>query len=188
MNFHIELAQPNFKSYKVITIFMAFLNAVSFIFYFLNANTSFLKMVSLVGIFASAVLLYIVIIKLTSWAKAFKGVAFLLAFIALCWLCAGNYYFVLLFSMLALFSFISLKPPVISFTSEGIRYPSFPVKNYNWQQVNQVLIKGDVLSLDFTDNKFLQFLLPANSVSKIDIPAFNVFCEEEILASSAPQI
>ena len=46
MSYDVELAQPNFKSYKVITIFMAFLNAVSFIFYFLNADIAFLKVVS----------------------------------------------------------------------------------------------------------------------------------------------
>ncbi len=184
MNFRLELAQPEFKSYKVITIIMAFLNAVSFIFYFLNAGSNFLKVISIAGLLISVVLLYVVFIKPGRWPLAYKVIAFLLGCIALCWLLAGNYYFLLLFILLSVFSFISLRPPVIGFTPKGISYPSFPVKEYSWQQLNQVLIKDDVLSMDFTDNKFLQFLLPAATVSKINLSDFNKSCEQAILAAA----
>lgn len=184
MSYDVELAQPNFKSYKVITIFMAFLNAVSFIFYFLNADIAFLKVVSIAALFLSALLLYIVFVKMYTWSKAFKVVAFLLAFISLCWFLAGNYYLMILFIALAIFGFISLKPSVISFTPDGIKYPSFPTKFYNWEKVNQVIIKDDVLSIDLAENKFLQFLLPATTVSKIEVPAFNEWCQNKVIASS----
>lgn len=184
MNYEVELAQPNQKSYKIITIFMAFLNAVSFIFYFLNATSVFLKIISIAGLFASVLLLYIVFVKMASWKSAFKVVAFLLGFIAICWLLAGNYYFTLLFSLLSIFSFITLRPSVIIFNKEGIKYPSFPEKFYEWKEVNQVIIKDDVLSMDLADNKFLQFLLPATSVAKIEVSAFNIFCEKEIATIS----
>ena len=185
MSYHVELAQPNFKSYKIITIFMAFLNAVSFIFYFLNTDSAFLKVVSIVALFASTGLLYVVFVKLYTWSKAFKVVAFLLAFISLCWLFAGNYYLMLLFLALAIFGFFSLKPSIIIFSTDGIQYPSFPTKFYNWQQVNQVIIKDDVLSIDLAENKFLQFLLPGFTVSKIEVPAFNEWCQNKVIAASA---
>ncbi len=184
MIYHLELAQPNYKSYKIITLFMAFLNAVSFIFYFLNAESSFLNMVSATGIIASVVLFYIVFIKLAVWKKGYKVVALILILMAICWAFAGNFYFFFLFIILSLFSFISLQPTVILVNDEGIKYPSFPAKFYQWFQVNQVLIKDDVLSIDLIDNKFLQFLLPAESVSKIIIADFNSFCKTQVLASS----
>lgn len=180
MSYQLELRQPNFKSYKLITLFMAFINAVSFIFYFLKADTNFLKIVSIAGILTSAVLLYIVFIKFTKWKKAFKLVAFLLTLMAICWAAAGNFYFFILFLCLALFSFISLQPQVLKFDDDGINYPTFPVKFYNWAEVNQVLIKDDVLSIDLKNNKFLQFLLPETTVAKITTADFNSFCQQKI--------
>ena len=185
MSYQLELAQPNYKSYKIITLFMAFLNAVSFIFYFLNAESSFLNMVSATGIIASVVLFYIVFIKLAVWKKGYKVVALILILMAICWAFAGNFYFFFLFILLSLFSYISLQPTVILVNDEGIKYPSFPAKFYQWYQINQVLIKDDVLSIDLMDNKFLQFLLPAESVSIIITEDFNSFCKKQILASSA---
>lgn len=185
MIFKVELAQPNLKSYKIITIFMALLNAVSFSFYFLNAITVFLKIISVAGVIVSAALLYVLFKKMDAKKSNYKLVAFLLIFMALCWVLAANFYFFFLFLSLTLFSFIALKPLVISISDEGIKYPSFPAKFYNWQQVSQILIKDDVLSLDFSDNKFLQFLLPAATVSNLDVAEFNSFCERQIRSSSA---
>ena len=40
-------------------------------------------------------------------------------------------------------------PQEIGFSKEGITFNTFPFKNYTWQQVNNVILKDNMLTLDF---------------------------------------
>ena len=80
--------------------------------------------------------------------------------------------------MLILSTFIGYyanKEKVIIFSDEGILYPSFPEKNYLWNEVAQVVWKDDILSIDLKNNKLMQFRIGKEFSEKFDINNFRKF-------------
>ena len=70
-------------------------------------------------------------------------------------------------------------PQEIGFTSQGITFNTFPFKNYTWQQVSNVMLKDNLLTLDFRNNKIIQ----KETESDVDAQTekeFNEFCKVQI--------
>lgn len=79
--------------------------------------------------------------------------------------------------ILYILSSIALIPLVFTFTSTDIKKTGYPLKNYNWDQFLNVVLKDNVLTLDFKNNKLLQAEIePAN----INEEAFNIFAKEQL--------
>ncbi|HET9431236.1 MAG TPA: hypothetical protein VFO70_08665, partial [Chitinophagaceae bacterium] len=60
-----------------------------------------------------------------------------------------------------------------------IVYTSFPVKNITWNQVNNVILKDGLLTLDQKNNRILQVEI-RNSDPDIDEKDFNEFCSRQL--------
>ncbi len=84
--------------------------------------------------------------------------------------------------MLLFFGFVGFfanKKPIITFSEDGIEYPSFPIKKYAWADVVQVLWKDDILTIDLKDNKLLQFNMDKAFAEGVDVVGFNEFCKSK---------
>jgi hypothetical protein len=57
-------------------------------------------------------------------------------------------------------------------------YPSFPVKKIAWAEVDFVMLKDDILTIELLNNKLIQFTLNKQLASAIDADRFNRFCKE----------
>ena len=64
------------------------------------------------------------------------------------------------------------KEKVIIFSDDGIQYPSFPEKMYTWDEVDQVIWKDDILSIDLKNNKLMQFRIEKRFSETFDDIAF----------------
>lgn len=67
-------------------------------------------------------------------------------------------------------------PQEIGFDKEGITVNSFPIKNYTWNELNNVVIKDNLLTIDFKNNKLYQKEIQ-DIVSKEMEAEFNAFCK-----------
>ena len=85
-----------------------------------------------------------------------------------------------LMAVVAVVSYYTLQKPVLQFTEDGIHYPSFPKKFYTWAQVNNCMIKEDVLTLDLKNNQLLQFALPVGTLDGTELSDFNAFCKGKL--------
>ena len=67
----------------------------------------------------------------------------------------------------------------IGFTSEEIVFNTLVKKHYDWTDINNVLIKDGLLTMDFRNNKVVQKEIEGD-VSKAIEEEFNTFCTVQI--------
>ncbi len=72
--------------------------------------------------------------------------------------------------------FFANKKPVIHFSTDGIKYPSFPSKKYDWADVQNVIWKDDMLTIDLKNNTIHQLNIEKDVASGIDVELFNSWC------------
>lgn len=77
---------------------------------------------------------------------------------------------------LGLFEFQAKFPLEIGFTDKQIVFNSLIKKRYTWQDFNNVVLKDNVLTLDFKNNKIFQ-KETIDEEGEADEDEFNEFCE-----------
>ncbi|TAN16437.1 MAG: hypothetical protein EPN37_08310 [Chitinophagaceae bacterium] len=72
------------------------------------------------------------------------------------------------------------KPFIIRVNKDGIMFPKiFKSQLYPWSQFNHIILRDDLLTLDFINNRIVQLSLSHSENEKNTI-AFNAFCEENL--------
>ncbi|MFY8166365.1 MAG: hypothetical protein ACOVJ8_07220, partial [Sediminibacterium sp.] len=70
-------------------------------------------------------------------------------------------------------------PYEIAFDPSGIVINTFPKKHYPWSTIQNAIIKDDVITIDFKNNKLIQKDINT-PVSALITQEFNTFCAEQI--------
>lgn len=74
---------------------------------------------------------------------------------------------------------ISKRKLVITVSEEAVAYPSFPQKNIRWSELNNVIMKDDLLTIDCKNNKVYQHLIK-DSEQYAEEKEFNDFCRNQL--------
>jgi uncharacterized membrane protein YobD (UPF0266 family) len=85
----------------------------------------------------------------------------------------------LLVLLIALY-FISKRKLVITINKDHITYPSFPKMLIHWAQLNNVILKDGILTIDLKNNKIIQHSVNENVNEK----EFNDFCSRLLTPNS----
>jgi hypothetical protein len=72
-------------------------------------------------------------------------------------------------------------PQEIAFGKEEIVFNSFPKKYYLWDELNNVIIKDGIITVDFKTNKLIQKEIQSGSTLQ-DEQDFNEFCQNRLKA------
>jgi hypothetical protein len=79
--------------------------------------------------------------------------------------------------LLAALDYIARRPLLVSFTQQQVQYPSFPARVITWGQLQNVVLKDGLLTIDFTNNKMLQTEIEEEP-SAADEAGFNAFAQQ----------
>ena len=75
---------------------------------------------------------------------------------------------------------------IITISKEEVRYPSFPVKKISWDQISNLILKDDILTIDLKNNKIYQhFVKDADQL--VQEEEFNEFCKVQLNRASGNQ-
>jgi hypothetical protein len=174
--YQIEIPNAKVKTYSVFIFFMLCLNFIGFGLVFLKASGS-AQYLAIAGMLINCVCWLFYLINKKHIKKPITEIA--IAASATLWFYLGNTWFSIGLLLFAAMAWVINKKQIVSFTKEGIVYPSFPTKKYTWAEVNQVILKDNVLTLDFKNNQFLQFTLDSKIAANIQEQSFNKFCNEQ---------
>ena len=167
---------PNTKeaTYKVVTFIIGLMNIFALMYVRIKSNLIFHQNISLIG---SALMLSIFVFYLLSTSPKGKMIMWV-GFLAcgIFWGSLGFYSVAFLMLLFAFFGFITSKKIEIVIDANGIKYPSFPSKKIAWNEINQVLVKDGVLTIDLENNKLIQFTLSRESADQIKESDFNKNC------------
>ena len=179
-DYSIEIQDSKAATHKTVTFIIAVINLLTFTFFLFYTNETWIKNIIGVGFICSLLAVFFFVIKKFSHYLSNFPIEILFIICAILFLITGNYLQGLLLMIFSFFSFVTSKKLLIQFTIDGIRYPSFPAKLFLWSEVDFVLLKDDILTLEMKDNRLLQFTLKKQIADAIDTNEFNAFCAAQL--------
>lgn len=72
-------------------------------------------------------------------------------------------------------------PEEIGVDASGITFNSFPKKHYEWKEINNLVLKDDIVTVDYKNNKIFQKEIESE-VSAETEEEFNTFCRSKLSA------
>lgn len=184
-DFIVSLKRADYRPLNIISVLMCVLAVSVSVFGLIYTGSS-------ANSFYLALLLncFIVIFLIYSFFTRKKDVAIVfrwaLTASAILWfLPPQNKLLIALLYIVASFIERQLKQPQeVGFDKEEIVINSFPSKKYSWQEINNVILKDNMLTIDSKNNKILQKETDSD-VSCETEKEFNAFCLERLQYSDA---
>jgi len=84
------------------------------------------------------------------------------------------------FIVLALLEYQAKYSLEIGFSDSQIMINSLFPKKYQWKEFSNIMLKDDLLTLDFTNNRFLQREVEEDEESEADEEEFNDYCRKQL--------
>lgn len=94
----------------------------------------------------------------------------------------GYWWIGLIFLALFLLYRVSERELKIIIQHDFIVYPSFPKKKINWSELNNIIVKDGLLTIDLKNNKLIQQNIDEIKTS-INEKEFNDFCSQQLKAA-----
>jgi len=180
--FDIILKNDKIKSYNNIALIFLLLNFAIFIF---------LLFYDIYRYPALAFILALIIYLLMRWYlfnnnKTNYFVDEFVFFIpAAGWLGLHNYFIALGCLLMGILYKLSLQKLKFVFTRGNIMKMNFPKKEFKWNGFNNVILKGNILTLDFKNNKLFQAEIENKDVNEIE---FNSFAQLQLQKVQNPGV
>lgn len=180
-DFVVTLKHPDYKIYNIISVLMCLITVTASAFGMLQSAFTNLTWVN---IFLTGFIIFNLVFSFLNRNEkesivTFKWALYASAFL---WLLYPLHIMgISIFFIIAALLERQIKfPQEIGFSNDGITFNTFPFKNYAWQQVSNVMLKDDLLTLDFTNNKILQ-KETETEVSLETEREFNEFCKAHLM-------
>ena len=172
----ITLKRPNYKWIDLISHLLLFISVVSFGMFGFETKVHHYYIV--ICVLISALWIYLVAQKRKKGLVYFR-LALLLS--AVGWI-IQPYRQIALAALYAIAGLIEKQvkfPEEIGFSEESIVFNSFPKKTYNWSDIKNVVLKDNLLTVDFTNNKLVQKEIDEEVSSHVEVE-FNEFCRTQL--------
>jgi len=82
-----------------------------------------------------------------------------------------------------MFYFLAIKISRVYVSDQNISYHFFLKKTIRWNQLNNLILKDGLLSIDFKNNKLIQLTID-ESKNVINEQEFNDFCRQQLITSN----
>lgn len=180
MQFEIIVKNEKIKSYRTIALIVLMLNLAIFILmlfydvYRYEAASAIL----LVGIY---IFMRLYFIRKYQHGNYLDQV--LLFVLAGCWLGLQNYYMAAGLVIVGVFYHLALQKLQLIFTNQKVMKLNYPQKEYLWNTFNNVILKDNILTLDFRNNHLIQ--AEVEEPKNINEKQFNLFVKERLNQQSS---
>ena len=178
----ITIKQPDYKTADAVAFLMGVLAVTFFSFVAVKYGST--------NVYRNAAILYAVIVAFVIlWsvysfvsAKQNRGIAYYrLALLAAAvgWFIqpVSNYWLGGLYVIAALLERQVKFPQEIGVDEDGITFNTLPQKEYEWKEINNLLLKEGILTVDYKNNKLFQQEIESEVSSSLE-KEFNRYCRE----------
>jgi hypothetical protein len=170
LKFQIVLKNEKAKTYTVISWLIIALNFVFFLYIGVSGSSGIMTL----PFFAAGLLICIFIFKSISKREEIENDCLSLAFsVSIIVLIVMQFYWLAaLIILLFLFQDITRRRLTVLVFDDRIVYPSFPKRTILWKELNNVILKDDILTIDLRNNKIFQ----NEVISPVSDIEFNEYC------------
>jgi len=178
--FELLLKNEKVKSYDRITLFIILINLAVFILLALQSAEQKIRITSITGSLLIVTLLVIHFIVKNTKTRSTSLYSFISVLsAAITWMIIGKWWAALLCFALSVLYQVSRKPLQVLVNPDKINYTSFPVRAIQWNELNNVILKDGILTIDFRNNKIVQAEIDDVS-NTINEKEFNDFCSQQL--------
>jgi hypothetical protein len=178
-DFLITLRSARINLFGYITQLMLFLAVAAFVLHLFDPIALYTRISYSVIIFAVVTLWLLARLRLTGRTLDYTAYKYALI------VAAGGWFMAPMPLMAISFLFIAMAflekpvnvPQEIGFNNEGITFNSFPKRFIAWDKINNVVLKDDLLTIDYKTNKLFQREIDPGTEASVE-KEFNSFCVE----------
>jgi len=180
--YRLELKNEKLRFYRSFAVFLFVLNFVA-IGLMLTPTGSRATSTLLIEIISSIIFLgygsYLII-------RGRAGLLFEGLMIIFCigWIWMGHWWPAAVNVVLVILYRSSVRVPVVELNSRFLRYPSFPLKEIPWNEIENVILKDGLLTIDLRNNRLIQQMLAAPGDNSPNETEINEFCRARIGAAT----
>jgi hypothetical protein len=171
MQYALLLKNNTTRQYRLLAVIVAIVHAFIFLILLVSPNTLFVKTIAGTGIAAMAINLLCGLYNFDRVLKWFNRNSVMYILLILIWTLLGNYWIIPLLLGILILNGISLQPLTVRICAEKIEYPSIPKKIILWKELDNVIVKDRLLTIDFKNDKLFQAEIIAEQ--GFDETAFN---------------
>ena len=181
MRYSFILKNEKTKNYRLISQLLVLFNLLGFVILLMNSEARIAKNIILIfAILITAVYTFFTVVEWISrkplpdfWHRSIFG------YCALTWMKEGFWWLSIILLLFILLDVIAHKKLVVHVTDKTIVVPYVMQKTIDWYEVNNVILKDGLLTIDFKNNKLFQQLI-LNSDEDINEKEFNDFCRQQL--------
>jgi hypothetical protein len=181
-DFVVSLQRPDFRKYDLISLFLLIAAAAVFIISsFYNPSLAWLYIIAAIVVIAQ---IGYNIYERKKGEYLDHRIAFLMCFIVFFFIPAANFITIiiaLLYGIAALLEGQIKFPEEIGFDKEGVTVNALFKKSFEWNVINNVILKDGLLTIDFKNNKIFQKGIEED-VTPVLEKEFNEFCRLQLQA------
>ena len=169
--FDISLKNEKERSYRGIILLLVILHTLLFTYLLFDTSLWKKAVAGLTYIFLYSA--YRLLITNTAKQKFSYGSGFFYlfaVFFPIVWVMAIDVGLLIL-------STVALQKTVFLFDKSEVSKVNFPAKKFKWDQFSNVILKDNMLTLDFKNNKFIQAEIETVNINE---DAFNTFAKEQL--------
>lgn len=178
--FELLLKNGKLKSYRLIRFFVLLGNAAGMFYILFNAGTGKEKIwpvfvLVCIGFqfFFSAVEGFMKKFTNDNWARS------IYIWCAIAWIRTTFWWLSLLMLALALLDYLAHRKLLVTINTSCIQYPGLTTHKIEWAELNNIILKDGLLTIDFKNNKLFQQAI-LNPDQDIDEKYFNDFCRAQL--------
>jgi hypothetical protein len=172
-HYSITIENTRKKAIRLISLFMIL--AVGLLLIYLG----YLKGVNKSVVYGGVVVVFIVIDHFKHSEKFnLKTMAIVLQLVG--WLSLGYWWIGAAIILLSIFEHEALRNRVIAFAAEGVKLKGMFGSSHKWYELNNVLVKDGMITLDFKNNKIIQAEILQEETDIENETEFNWFCQEQL--------
>jgi hypothetical protein len=181
MKYSFILKNEKTKKYRQISELLVFFNLLGFVFLIIYDEARLVKNFTLAfailitaGYSCFTFLEWITKKPLPDfWHRSIFGIC------AVVWMREGFWSLSIVLLLFILLDFFANKKLVVDITDSKILVPFVLQKKVEWNEVNNVILKDGLLTIDFKNNKLFQQLI-LNSDEDVNEKEFNRFCQQQL--------
>jgi len=184
-NFSIVLPNEKIRTYKIIAILILIINIFGFAFCTAKTseeNSSHLLFIIGFSMVSSPLVSSLVFKKSGQFILANTMVSLIIA--SIFWVIVGFYFAGCLQFISAISGLFAVRRMKIDFKYDYIFYPSIPSKKIKWNEIANLVLKDNILTIDLKNNKLIQYRIKELENDGLNEDSFNTFVQQRILQSS----
>jgi hypothetical protein len=175
--FQITLKNEKIRLYNQLSWIIIAIHIVIFLYFSLFSGNNIIRWTCLGAILLlTAFFILRFYIRKPGWQTGFHPFFIILI---LGWINMYQFWIAAIPLIFDILNTISTRKLIAFFSEDKIAYPSFPPKTINWNNLNNVILKDGLLTIDFKNNKLIQQAVD-NGNSVVDEKEFNDFCLRQL--------